>query len=335
MYHLYDPEKRIMENKNYIILFEKYLRNEASEEEKQLLLSMLRRDKDLDQFLEKMLEKSRPELDEKTEQRMLVQIRSTISQGRKRSLRTASLRRAMQWAAMIVLPVLSALLVYLITSDQLPGNNRVTITAPNGEKAIVTLADGSRVWINSGSSLTYGNDFNRHERKVSLDGEAYFEVAKDAQRPFIVHTREMNIQALGTVFNVSAYSDENYSSTVLVEGKIKVNAGGQVEILTENERAIVDKANHSLSTDRVYASDFTQWKDGNLYFDNSTFDEIANTLSRVFNVKIRFASEKLRPIRFTGTLGNSSIRNALDILSLTSSMHYEMNGTVIELYYQD
>jgi ferric-dicitrate binding protein FerR (iron transport regulator) len=324
-----------MENKNYIGLFEKYLRNEASEEETQLLLSMLRRDNDLDQFLERMLDQSHPELDEKTGQRMHEQIRSTISQRRKRSVRTVSLRRAMQWAAMIVLPLLSALLVYLITSDQLPGDNRVTITAPNGEKAIVTLADGSRVWINSGSSLTYGNDFNRHQRKVSLEGEAYFEVAKDPQHPFIVHTREMDIQALGTAFNVSAYSDDNYSSTVLVEGKIKVNAGGQEEILTENERAIVDKANRSLSTDRVFASDFIQWKDGNLYFDNSTFDEIANTLSRVFNVEIRFASEKLRPIRFTGTLGNSSIRNALDILSLTSSMVYEMNGTVIELYYQN
>ncbi len=324
-----------MENKNYIVLFEKYLRNEASEEETQLLLSLLRKDKDLDQYLERRLDQSHPEIDEQTAQRMHAQIRSTIAQGRKRSLRTASLRRAMQWAAMIVLPLLSALLVYLITSDQLPGNNRVTITAPNGEKAIVTLADGSRVWINSGSALTYGNDFNRHDRKVSLDGEAYFEVAKDTQRPFIVHTREMDILALGTAFNVSAYSDENYASTVLVEGKIKVNTGGQVEILTENERAIVDKASHTLTTDRVYASDFIQWKDGNLYFENSSFDEIANTLSRVFNVEIRFASEKLRPLRFTGTLGNSSIRNALDILSLTSAMHYEMNGTVIELYYRD
>ncbi len=324
-----------MENKKYIDLFEKYLRNEASEEETQLLLNMLRRDNNLDQYLERMLDQSHPEMDAKTEQRMHAQIRSTIAQGRKRSLRTASLRRAMQWAAMIVLPLLSALLVYLFTSDQLPGNNQVTITAPNGEKAIITLADGSRVWINSGSSLTYGNDFNRHERMVSLDGEAYFEVAKDPQRPFIVHTREMEVQALGTTFNVSAYSDENYSSAVLAEGKIKVNVRGQEEILTENQRAIVDKANHSLSTDRVYASDFIQWKDGNLYFENSSFDEIANTLSRVFNVEIRFASEKLRSIRFTGTLGNSSIRNALDILSLTSAMHYEMNGTVIELYYRN
>jgi len=324
-----------MEKKKYIALFEKYLHNEATEEEKLLLINLLRRDKDLDHFVEKMLQQSHPELDETTEQRMHAQIRSTISQGRKRSIRSASLRRAIQWAAMIILPLLSALLVYLLTSDQLPGNNRVTITAPNGEKAIVTLADGSRVWINSGSSLTYGNDFNHHQRKVSLDGEAYFEVAKDAQHPFIVQTREMDIQALGTAFNVSAYSNENYASTVLVEGKIKVNVRGQEEMLTENDRAIVDKANHSLSTDRVYASDFIQWKDGNLYFENSSFDEIANTLSRVFNVEIRFASEKLRSIRFTGTLGNSSIRNALDILSLTSAMHYEMNGTAIELYYQD
>jgi ferric-dicitrate binding protein FerR (iron transport regulator) len=324
-----------MDNKNYIDLFEKYLRNEASEEETQLLLGLLRRDNNLDQYLERMLDQSHPEMDEKTEQRMHAQIRTTIQNGRKPAFTPASLRRAMQWAAIFILPIVSALLVYILTTSPLPDNNLVTITAPNGEKAKVTLADGSRVWINSGSSLTYDHSFNRKQRMVSLDGEAYFEVAKDPQRPFIVHTREMEIQALGTTFNVSAYSNENYSSAVLVEGKIKVSRGGQAKILTENQRAIVDKNNHLLLTNKVFASDFIQWKDGNLYFENSSFDEIANTLSRVFNVEIRFASEKLRSIRFTGTLGNSSIRNALDILSLTSSMHYEMNGTVIELYYRD
>ncbi|MDD4801058.1 MAG: FecR domain-containing protein [Proteiniphilum sp.] len=323
-----------MEKKKYILLFEKYIRNEASAEEEQLLLSMLHHDNDIDLFLENQIENSDQKLDKETEQRMYEHIRSGKAQDKKRLFTTISFRRAMQWAAMIVLPLISALLVYFLTSDPLSGHN-VTIQAPKGEKANITLADGSLVWINSGSSLTYDNSFNQKERKVFLEGEAYFEVAKDPKRPFIVHTSDMDIEALGTAFNVRAYPEEKNISTVLLEGKIKVNSQGQNRILTENQRAIIDKTVHTFSTDKVFAVDFVQWKDGNLYFENSSFDEIAHTLSRVFNVEIRFTSERLRSMRFSGTLGNSSIRNALDILSLTSSMQYEMNGTVIELYYKE
>ena len=323
-----------MEKKKYILLFEKYIRNEASAEEELLLLSMLRHDNDIDLFLENQIKNSDQKLDKETEQRMYEHIRSGKAQGKKRLFTTVPLRKAMQWAAMIALPMMSALLVYFLTSDPIAGDN-VTVQAPKGEKANITLADGSLVWINSGSSLTYNNAFNQKERKVFLEGEAYFEVAKDPKRPFIVHTRDMDIEALGTAFNVRAYPEENNESTVLLEGKIKINAQGQQRILTENQRAIIDKTVHTFSTDKVFAVDCVQWKDGNLYFENSSFDEIAHTLSRVFNVEIRFASERLRPMRFSGTLGNSSIRNALDILSLTSSMHYEMNGTVIELYYDE
>ncbi|MCE5178953.1 MAG: FecR domain-containing protein [Porphyromonadaceae bacterium] len=323
-----------MEKKKYILLFEKYIRNEASAEEELLLLSMLRHDNDIDLFLENQIKNSDQKLDKETEQRMYEHIRSGKAQGKKRLFTTVPLRKAMQWAAMIALPMMSALLVYFLTSDPIAGDN-VTVQAPKGEKANITLADGSLVWINSGSSLTYNNAFNQKERKVFLEGEAYFEVAKDPKRPFIVHTRDMDIEALGTAFNVRAYPEENNASTVLLEGKIKINAQGQQRILTENQRAIIDKTVHTFSTDKVFAVDFVQWKDGNLYFENSSFDEIALTLSRVFNVEIQFASERLRSMRFSGTLGNSSIRNALDILSLTSSMQYEMNGTVIELYYKE
>ncbi len=327
-----------MEKEKYILLFEKYLRNEASEEEKERLLTMLRRDKYINQLLEKGLENSESEFDEEIINRMYENIRTTVFPSKKstRKLIQPVWRKAMQWVAIIMLPVLSAFLAYYITINQTyNNNNNVTVTAGNGEKADIMLADGSHVWINSGSSLTYNEGFNRKERNVYLEGEAYFEVAKDAERPFIVRTGEMDIQALGTAFNVNAYNDERYVSSVLLEGKIKVIALGQEHILTENERVTIDRSLQTLSTDKVYASDFVQWKDGNIYFENRSFEEIANTLSRVFNVEIRFASNSLRPIRFSGTLGNSSIRNAMDILSLTSPMYYEMNGTVIELYYKE
>lgn len=323
-----------MEKKKYNLLFEKYIRKEASAEEEQLLLSLLRQDKEIDHFLEDKIKNSDQYLDKETEQRIYKRIRAGKSQGKKPFVAAVSFRKAMQWAAMIILPLLSALMVYFLTSDPLSGEN-VTITAPKGEKANITLADGSLVWINSGSTLTYHNDFNRKKRELFLDGEAYFEVAKDPKRPFIVHTRDMDIEALGTAFNVRAYLEEKHVSTILLKGKIKVDAQGQQRVLTENQRVVIDKSTLTFSTDKVFAADFIQWKDGNLYFENSSFDEIALTLSRVFNVEIRFVSERLRSMRFSGTLGNSSIRNALDILSLTSSMHYEMNGTVIELYYDE
>jgi len=323
-----------MEKKKYNLLFEKYIRKEASAEEEQLLLSLLRQDKEIDHFLEDKIKNSDQYLDKETEQRIYKRIRAGKSQGKKPFVTAVSFRKAMQWVAVIILPLLSALVVYFLTSNPLSGEN-VTITAPKGEKANITLADGSLVWINSGSTLTYHNDFNRKKRELFLDGEAYFEVAKDPKRPFIVHTRDMDIEALGTAFNVRAYLEEKHVSTILLKGKIKVDAQGQQRVLTENQRVIIDKSALTFSTDKVFAADFIQWKDGNLYFENSSFDEIALTLSRVFNVEIRFVSERLRSMRFSGTLGNSSIRNALDILSLTSSMHYEMNGTVIELYYDE
>ena len=324
-----------MEKKHYILLFEKYLRNEASEEETQLLLSLLRLNSDIDLFLEEKIRNNHHELNQDTEMRLYEQISSTIHHKKKSVVWNPKWRKTAQWAAILILPVLSALLVYFLHTDRVDSNNPITITAPFGEKAEVTLMDGSRVWINSGSSLTYNSDYNYKKRELFLKGEAYFEVEKDTKRPFIVKTERMEIQALGTAFNVSAYSNEQEVFSVLLEGKIKVNALGQERILSENERLIIDKTTGTLSTETVYASDFVQWKDGNLYFENRSFEEIANTLSRVYNVDIRFASKELRSIRFSGTLGSSSIRNALDILSLTSAMNYEMKGTVIELNLKD
>lgn len=325
-----------MEDNQYIRLFEKYLRNEVSEPEQQLLAGMLRNDRQIQSVLDNELKNADPKMDEETSDRLYQHIRTTISPKEKPLLTHMAWRRTLRWVAVLMLPVISAFSVYLLMTNNMEDNaSLITVTANKGEKAEITLADGSRAWLNSGSSLSYSETFSRKERNVYLTGEAYFEVAEDTKHPFTVKTREMDIQALGTSFNVSAYNDEQFSSSVLLKGKVKVTAYGQECILEENQRATYDKTNGTLSTDIVYASDFIEWKNGNLYFRNRSFEEIANTLSRVFNVDISFVSEELRPIRFSGTLGSSSIRNTLDILSLTSPMRYEMNGTTIELYYRD
>lgn len=326
-----------MNSNYYIQLFERYLRNEASEQEKKMLAMLLRNDRQMHRFFENVLENSDPAIDQETARLMYENILASVNSGKKSFHMQPLWRKTMQWAAILLLPVLSALTVYYFmrNNGEFSNGNAVTIAAPYGEKAEITLADGSRVWLNSGSSLTYNDGFNRRKRDVHLSGEAYFEVEKDENRPFVVNTKEMDVEVMGTAFNVSAYDDESTVSSVLLQGSIKITASGQEHVLVENERATFDKEHRLLTTDEVYASDFVEWKNGNIYFENRSFEEIANTLARVFNVEIRFASEKLRPIRFSGTLGNSSIRNALDILSLTSDMRYKMDGTTIELYYNE
>ncbi|SFL50172.1 FecR protein [Porphyromonadaceae bacterium KH3CP3RA] len=328
--------EKIMEDNQYIDFFEKYLRNDISESELQLLAGILRNNRQIQVILDNELINADPEIDKETSKRLFASIHASISPKRNSLFTYAAWRKTLRWAAVILLPVISALSVYFLMTTNLEDNAAlITVTADKGEKAAITLADGSRVWLNSESSLSYNETFNRRERNVYLTGEAYFEVVKDTQHPFTVKTREMDIQALGTSFNVSAYDDEQIFSSILLEGKVKVTAYGQECILEENERALYNKRNQTLTTDWVHASDFVEWKNGNLYFQNRSFEEIANTLSRVFNVDIRFVSDELRSIRFSGTLGSNSIRNTLDILSLTSPMHYEMNGTTIELYYRD
>lgn len=326
-----------MEKNRYIHVFEKYLRQEMSETEKEQLEEMLHHDRELHSTFVRGLKNADPSMDEALSNHLFENIRSSIFSKKKQRFSPTFLKYTVRWAAVILLPVISALLAYFLTINAMEKNaSSVTVSADYGEKASITLSDGSRLWLNSGSSISYSEPFNRKARNVNLSGEAYFEVAKDEKHPFTVKTKEMDVQVMGTAFNVSAYDEEQLVSSVILEGQVKVtSSSGQTYILGANQRAIYNKKNHSLSTDRVYASDFVEWKNGNLYFQNRSFDEIANTLSRVFNIDISFVSDELRSIRFSGTLSCSSIRNALDILSLTSPMRYRMNGTTIELYLRE
>lgn len=324
-----------MNNKYKTILFDKYLRDEASSEEIERLLALIRNDRSMQDIFEDQLRKSDPEIDVNVQQKIFSNIRQSISSKNETHFIQKKWKKVLQWAAILILPIVSALSVYYFIQTQQGNNHPTIVIAGYGEKAEVVLPDGSRVWINSGSKITYNDEFNRKQRPVYLEGEAYFEVTKDKERPFIVKTESMFVEALGTSFNIRSYSEDQQAFAVLIEGKIKVSASGQEQILSENQRAIFNKSTQTLTTDMVRSGDFVQWKSGNLYFDNQSFEDIARTLSRIFNVDIQFASDKLRSIRFSGTLGMSSIRNTLDILSLTSPMRYEMQGTTIKLYYRD
>ena len=321
-----------MTDKNYMVLFEKYLRGESTAEETEALIDLIGSEDKFKEMLEVELMNADPTIDETIKKRIFGKIR--LETTREKSYLSVNWRKAMQWAAIFLLPVLSAFTVYYFTQRPQRNLQPTVITAQKGEKAEVVLPDGSNVWINSGSTLTYDKHFNGKERSVHLQGEAYFEVPENKKRPFIVHTKHMTVQALGTSFNVRSYETDSLATAVLLEGKVKVSASGKETILSVNERATFDKRKQTLLADRVEALNFIEWKNGNIYFSNQTYDEIARTLSRIYNVDIQFASEQLRPMRFSGTLGSSGIKNALDILSMTSPMAYEMKDTTIILHHK-
>ncbi len=321
-----------MTDKNYMVLFEKYLRGESTAEETEALIDLIGSEDKFKEMLEVELMNADPTIDETIKKRIFGKIR--LETTREKSYLSVNWRKAMQWAAIFLLPVLSAFTIYYFTQRPQRNLQPTVITAQKGEKAEVVLPDGSNVWINSGSTLTYDRHFNGKERSVYLQGEAYFEVTENKKRPFIVHTKHITVQALGTSFNVRSYETDSLASAVLLEGKVKVSASGHETILSVNERATFDKRKQTLLADRVEALNFIEWKNGNIYFSNQTYDEIARALSRIYNVEIQFASEQLRPMRFSGTLGSSGIKNALDILSMTSPMYYEMKDTTIILHHK-
>jgi ferric-dicitrate binding protein FerR (iron transport regulator) len=165
------------------------------------------------------------------------------------------------------------------------GYSMNTLMTPRGRQFTLTLPDGSKVWLNAASSLTYPTRFTGTERKVTLTGEAYFEVAKNAARPFIVAVNDLEVQVLGTGFNVNGYEDEAETITTLVEGAVLVSRGGEKMKLQPGEQSAAGKAAMRLQRD-ANIDEITAWKDGNFYFDNSTLPVILRQFARWYNVEV-------------------------------------------------
>lgn len=204
------------------------------------------------------------------------------------------------------------------------------IVAERGQKSSVTLPDGSRVMINSASTISYTSDYNVKERNVFLSGEAYFDVASNADIPFVVHADKVSVTALGTEFNVKAYAEDPYVVTTLVEGGVRTEAGTQYELLTRAQEASYNKeADVLLAYDVKDISRAVPWIRNELLFENESLADIAVTLERMYNVTIVFEDEAAKGYSYTGLIRNNSLQNVLELISSTSPVGYKMNSGII------
>ncbi|MCR8668916.1 FecR family protein [Aestuariibaculum sp. M13] len=200
-----------------------------------------------------------------------------------------------------------------------------TLHVPHGGIYSVVLPDGTKVWVNSASSIKYPESFTGNTREVELSGEAYFDVVK-SDKKFIVKTNTLNVTVLGTSFNVSAYEDDDFFATTLVEGKVELtseNAGTMV--LAPNQQGYYKKGSNSIMlTKNVSVRNYTSWKDGKFYFEHESLENILKKLGRWYDFEVDFEDNKTKTVVFTGVARkDNELRSLMDMIAKTARIDYK------------
>ncbi len=205
------------------------------------------------------------------------------------------------------------------------------LQVPRGRYSSVILADGTKVWVNSGTILHFPNTFEKDNRTIYANGEIYLEVTKDISRPFHVKTSKMDIQVLGTSFNVTAYNNESQQSVTLVEGRVEVNTlSGTKQTIRPNDRLIVDN-NNQIAISKVKTYDYISWKDGVFIFNDQSLAYVAQRLSRYYQMDFVYT----RDIENYSCCGKlvlfDNLNKVLHTLEKTLPISYEITGNKIKL----
>ena len=266
-------------------------------------------------------------------ERSLRQFKRRMHAGRRISLRRIAVRAAAAAAVAVILLAGGVTTVSLSKRLAQP----LTVITHLGERSQVVLPDGTKVWLNSASSVEYVAPFFSRERRVKMDGEAYFEVQHDAQAPFVVSTNGLDIKVLGTRFNIRNDDNDHRITTVLLEGAVKAYASGDEKAavrLRPSQQLVFDTRTGAMRlTDEPSADRSINWIDGRFCFQHDTFAEIVAELKRYYNVDIRFMDDALRSERFSGDFRvKDGIYHIMSVLQLTYKFTYKVVGNDIEIY---
>ncbi|UCH13164.1 MAG: FecR family protein [Bacteroidales bacterium] len=294
---------------------------------------------------------------------------------KEQALRVKSIRKIQIYRKLVVaatflliigLSFTGAYLYFLNKTKTLTAYNEIRV--PTGSKSSITLSDGSKLWLNSLTNLKYPEKFGPTLREVYLEGEAYFEIAKDKDKPFYVRTSDLDIKVLGTTFNVKSYADEGTIETTLESGSLYISKKAEGKktnqvILKPNQRLTFIKSEGRILVDdikdklkgtkenkkttdktgqrleKLYLSKnidtklYTSWKDNRLVFVDESFESLAVKMERWYNVKIIIKGDKLKQFRFTGTFENETIEQALKALQITTRFEFTFDQNIITIQY--
>jgi transmembrane sensor len=242
---------------------------------------------------------------------------------------------ALQAAAVLIISIVFSILYTNISRKEAATDVEKTVyqhvKAACGTQTKIELEDGTIVFINSGSELSFPNSFSDKDvRLVKLSGEGYFTVAKNKEKPFIVEINKLQVKVLGTSFNVEAYPNNSNTTIALVEGQIELQQNGEnrspnITTMKPNQIAVFNNSSESLNLKtETDLSKYIDWKEGKIVFSNDPISIVMEKLENWYNVDIDLADNKLQKYRFTGTFINEPVENILYILSITSNMKYKI-----------
>lgn len=253
--------------------------------------------------------------------------------GRRRSARL--LRYALETAAAVAIVMCISYLAGGGSTDRPDAVPQIVeIYNPKGLRTTVTLPDNSRVTLNSDTRIAYTDRFEGPDRTVKLDGEAFFDVEKDASRPFIVETGSVRMTVLGTSFNVRSYTGDREFQATLIEGSLRVDVGKQARLLDPGTQITVDRESNAAGVKEVDTEKVTGWMDGRLYFNSMLFSEIARVLERTFSVGVEIADEELGRRVFNGKFERGeSLGQILEIMqsSVPFKNSYDKETNIITI----
>lgn len=245
-------------------------------------------------------------------------------------------RRIWLSCAAILLPVILLLGSYFYINKE---PKMIEVLTSNNEQKKCLLSDGTTILLNSGSKIVYPSKFKETERIVTLEGEAYFTVAHNATKPFIVQTHSLSVKVLGTTFNVSAYPTDDKVSATLNSGSVQVDIkkgdNDESYMLEPNQQIAYSKIDKSVSVNPV-TNEAVGWKEGVLIFQEATFNDIMHTLQRRFNVSIKYDKQKFTHEPYTlKFMNNENLVNILTVLQeITGNFNYKIEGKYVFIYNQ-
>ena len=223
-------------------------------------------------------------------------------------------------------------LVYEPSDEQVAEEEMMNeVVVPGGERMSIVLSDGTKVWLNSESAIRYPARFGNEKRVVTVKGNVYFEVEKDANRPFIVVMKDMVTEVLGTSFEVNTYGDHDRVFMTLVEGSVRVSAGGSSVIARPDERITFDLMSKKMGSEVVDASREVVWKDGLLVMKNEPFSDVMRKLERWFGVSIEDQSTRGKDLLFSGVFERGNVVIALETVCANLNMNYMIDGKQVVL----
>lgn len=237
-------------------------------------------------------------------------------------------------AAILIIPLLAYASYLTISNNSLKrlsetGSIIQTISSSKGTVSQLTLSDGTKVWLNSGSTLQFPLRFTGKHRQVKLIGEAYLEVAKDENIPFLLNANELNVEVMGTSFNVVSYDDESVSEVVLVTGKVKLfsgsyNSGKQYGFMHPGQRVVYTKKSQKVAYEEVDVKKYIAWRNGDLIFSDDSMNEVVKRLSRWFNVEISVKDPEINDYIYKATFSDETLSQVLNMLKISAPIDYQI-----------